>query len=266
MKFALITPIFDGCINSLELLYNNIATQTHEDWLWILVGNQFSTKMLNYTRSKQKLDGKNRISYHIANLKDEKNRFSLIANIGQRRDLCIRYINADYFIMLNADSKINKEMLTTINNQLEKTKDDLCIYKTISDHGITFPKRPFEYKGIDSLNYCISAKIAKKVGYPKNANFRQLNDWRFFLRVYRKCKGQYSFIDKILGEYNANNRYKTVCTIYWGDTKNNQFLKDYLSYCLKENYLEGIIGVLKEALITRAGIPSTTFCEDRTYQ
>lgn len=238
--------------------------QTHQDWIWVLCANKFSDRMAKFARSKQKLDGKDRIVYLTTNLKENKNPFSLLANIGKRRDICIKRMNVDYFFMINADSKIiDKEMLHKIYVNLEKNPKDLCIYKIIHEKGEVFPRFPFAYQGIDSLNFCVSARIAKKVGYPSNADFSKLNDWRFFARVFEECGGDYSFINEVFCIYNGNNRYRNVITILW--RKSLRFtLLDYIAYCLQENYIPGLMIFVKELLIN-AGFPRKALFKEKTY-
>ena len=264
MRFGLITPVFDGCIESLELLYSNIAEQTHENWIWVLCANKFSEKMASFVRSKRELDRRCRIVYLTTNLKDEKNIFSIIANIGKRRNICIKRTDVDYFFMMNADSKIiDRDMLSKINEELENNPKNLCIYKIILERGVIYPRFPISKGKIDSLNYCVSANTARKVGYPNNADFRTYNDVRFFARVFKECGGDYAFINEIFCEFNGNKRYRNVITIRGQNSRLTLQFLNYISYCLHENYLRGLIVVLKEILVA-AGISPRLLFGDRT--
>jgi hypothetical protein len=218
--------------------------------------------MWSFAQNKQNLDRRGRIVYLITNLKDEKNPFSLIANIGKRRDICIKKMNVDYFFMINADSKIEKEMLRKISAKLEEKPKNLCIYKIIHENGVVYPKYPFAYGGIDSLNFCVSSSTAKKVGYPRNAEFYEFNDWRFFVRVFEECGGYYCFINEVFGEYNGNNRYKTISSMSKAEGLN---VLDYVFYCLHHNYLLGLIGVVKRVLF-RAGVPYKLLFDYKTRE
>jgi hypothetical protein len=216
--------------------------------------------MLQFVKDKQKIAHKSRIVYLIANLNDPKNRFSLIANISKRRDICIKHLDADYFLMINADSKIDKCMLSKINHQLEITPKDLCIYKTKHGDG-ELPTYPFAVNRIDSLNFCVSSKIAKKIGYPKTVSFRALNDWRFFSKVFKECNGDYHFIKEVLGEFNANNRYVNVLSLLQtGSFRKLMF--DYTSYCIKEGYSPGLLNVVKQILIVKAHFPERSLFKE----
>jgi hypothetical protein len=269
MRFGLITPVFDGCIDSLELLYRDIAEQTHANWVWVLCGNKFSEKVSSFAKGKQKLDERGRIVYLIANLKDEKNVYSIIANIGKRRDICVKRMNVDYFLMVNADSKfLDKGMLSKVSAKLEEQPKNLCVYKTIF-RGEIYPKFPLEkvrdFGGIDSLNFCVSSSTAKKVGYPSNADFRKFNDERFFNRVFKECSGDYCFIDEVFGEFNGNNRYKNISSkVARTMRKGLKFtLLDYIFYCLHDNYLPGLVNVLKEILV-QAGFSRKLIFKDES--
>ena len=132
-------------------------------------------------------------------------------NIGRRRALCIREIEADYIFMIDADAKIlDKEMFQEINSELERSHKSICIYKIKHEIGV-LPIFPIGFARIDMLNFCVRADLAKKVGYPISARPETFgNDYWYFDRAYKASGGDYVFIDKIFCEHNGNSRYESL--------------------------------------------------------
>jgi hypothetical protein len=253
MRFGIVTPVFDPCINSLELLYKDLELQTHEDWVWIVCGNKFSKLMDEFVESKRRLPKENRLKYLYINDEDQTNFYSLIANVCKRRDYCIKRIEADYLFMIDADAKIlDKDMFKKINFELSRNKKDLCIYKITHEEVGVLPVFPITHCRIDTLNFCVKASIAKKVGYPTKVNFQiPPNDWRFFGRIYDACNGDYLLLDNLFCQHNGNNRYKNAIKLIHSQDKKNRRAQEleYVSYCLNRNYPLGLFNLVKELLV-----------------
>jgi hypothetical protein len=189
----------------------------------MLCSNGYSEKIEKFVREKNMiLNGRHksifgklsdllgrRIVYIQSPHKELPDAYSLLANLGQRRNLCIKRIKADYLFMFDADAKLlDKDMFAVIKAELEKTPKGLCIYKVIHDVGL-LPQFPIGYGKIDLLNYCAKASLAKKVGYPTAVTNRDqpANDYWFFDRLYKATNGEYLFIDQVFGRHNGNNTY-----------------------------------------------------------
>jgi hypothetical protein len=225
MKFGLITPVFDGCLGSLELVSRDIFQQTCTNWVWILCSNGYSEKIDRFVREKDALLARDlsmtgkflrifdrKIIYLHTGYEELPDGRAILANVGKRRDLCIRKIKSDYILMIDADAKLaDNDMFRTINEELEKDPKDLCIYKIIRPDIGTLPIFPICYGRIDMLNFCVRSAVARKVGYPTTVNPAQPgNDYWFFNRVYTETNGDYLFIDKVFGVHNGNNTYITL--------------------------------------------------------
>jgi hypothetical protein len=221
MRFGIITPVFDGCLESLELISREIFQQTYTNWVWILCSNGYSEKISRFVHEKNKLIHHDhsftnkllsifdkKIIYLYTGYEELSGGRAILANVGKRRDHCIRKIRSDYIFMIDADAKlVDNDMFQTINTELKKNPKDLCIYKVIHDVGM-LPMFPIGYGRIDMLNYCVKTSLARKVGYPTTVNPDQPgNDYWFFHRIYTETGGDYLFIDKVFGRHNGNNTY-----------------------------------------------------------
>jgi len=204
MKFGIITPVFDGCLGSLELLSGELRLQTHSDWVWMLCSNGRSDKLADFA-----LRQREQAIYLHTEREDETDAFALLENIGKRRDFCLKTIDADYIFMIDADAKILRtDMFQRINSRLEKDPRSMCIYKIIHEVGV-LPIFPIWYGRIDMLNFCVKANLAKKVGYPRTVKPDVAgNDFWYFTRVSETSGYDYAFIDEIFCEHNGNNRYE----------------------------------------------------------
>jgi hypothetical protein len=225
MKFGIITPVFDGCLESLELLFSDVMSQSHRDWTWIMCSNGRSDKLEAFVREKGRalagdpVNGARRllrmayprIIYEPMELEAVPDPFGLLANIGKRRDHCIRTLEADYLFMIDADAKLlDKKMFALIDEKLKKSRGAICMYKIKHDAGI-LPIFPIGYGRIDMLNFCVRADLAKKIGYPTTVNREQYgNDYWYFDRANRESNGDIVFIDKVFGQHNGNNRYTNL--------------------------------------------------------
>lgn len=220
MKFGIITPVFDGCIESLDLLHRELMEQTHTDWVWMLCSNGRSERIAHFVKEKNNIEvrgvrsvlkGKRRLFYLNIPIETEENAFGLLLNISKRRNLCIQEIQSDYIFMIDADAKIlNKDMFKIINSELELNPKNICIYKIIHEIGI-LPIFPISYARIDMLNFCVKTSLAKRIGYPASVNpVAPGNDFWFFHHASEASDNDYLFIDMIFCEHNGNNRYDNL--------------------------------------------------------
>jgi hypothetical protein len=229
MRFGLITPVFDGCVESLELLHGDLTLQTHLDWIWMLCSNGHSDRFAKIARAFNEADSdlflgftdhRERVIYAHVEHEEEMTPFNVLANISKRRQFCIGRIDCDYIFLMDADAKIlNPRMFEIIDSRLEKDRKGICVYNTIEELGTLrifrkLPVFPIEYNRIDALNYCVEASLAKKVGYPADVEPAVLgNDYRFFERLCRATGGDFLYIDEIFCQHNGNNRYENLMTL-----------------------------------------------------
>jgi len=223
MRFGILTPVFDGCLESLELLCEELRAQTHDDWIWMLCSNGYSERLSEFTHRKNGLSHRGLISYlrgrrglaytHTVR-EEEDNVFSLLENIGRRRDSCIKQMDADYLFMIDADAKIlDKDMFRIVDSELEKNPAPICIYKIFHKLGV-LPIFPISFARIDMLNFCVKASLAQEVGYPTTVKREAFgNDYWYFDRAMKASGGDYLFIDRIFCEHNGNSRYVSLLTL-----------------------------------------------------
>ena len=161
MRFSIITPVFDGCLESLELLYQDLSGQTHKDWIWMLCSDGFSEKMQSFVNAKKNLD-ENRIIYIDTKYRQETNIYCRLADIGKRRNLCIKKANSDYVFMMDADAKIlDVDAFRVIDHALCLNPRSICLYKIVHERG-SLPIFPITFQRVDLLNYCVKTSLAKK--------------------------------------------------------------------------------------------------------
>ena len=248
MKFGIITPVYDKCFESTQRLYEDLQQQTHEDWVWFVCSNGFSKKFYNFAENKNKVDEKKRIVYVSTSYIDLNNNcFSILANIGKRRNLCIKKINCDYLFLFDADAKIlDKKMFETLNQELTLNPKKLCLYHIKKEIG-ELPLFPIIDGKIDLLNFCVSADVVKKIGYPTTVDyFKRANDFKFFVKSYERCKGDAMVLPNVFCEYNGNNMYKNARKLIV-EMENTKFstTKEYLHYSLK-HYPLGLLKAIKD--------------------
>lgn len=248
MKFGIITPVYEKCLDSIELLYEDLKRQTHKDWIWFLCSNGISKKFSEFVERKNRTDENHRIVYLSTSYSDQSNCFSLIANIGKRRNLCIKKIDCDYIFMFDADAKLlDKQMFQIISEELRKRPTKVCVYHIMhEEHGV-LPKFPININRIDLLNFCVQKGLARKIGYPTTVDFyMRANDFNFFVRAYKACDGDAMLLQNVFCEYNGNNRYKNILkNLKEMDNKKYSDLKYYLIYGIKHHPL-GLLKTIKD--------------------
>jgi glycosyltransferase involved in cell wall biosynthesis len=203
IKYLVITPVFDACVNSAALLINALQKQTYTEFQHILISNGSSTII-------KSLVNKVNDSRFIYSEYLEENTSTvpkLMENLGKRRNFCLKNYMADRYFFFDADLQIiDNEFFYNIHEIHEQA--DVIISK-IDCYGVEYPLMPMKRGNIDLANYSISRKMAEKYDYPteytkeNNVAF----DWRFFSLV--KNEGIY-FSNILYAVKDGNNTYKTV--------------------------------------------------------
>lgn len=214
MKFGLITPVFDGCLESLQLLYEDLRLQTHTDWVWMMCSNGYSTKLAEFARDVSTSHGTN-IVYVYVEHEQEKDAYDILASVCKRRDFSIRQINCDYIFLIDADAKIlDPKMFEIINAELQSANKKLCVYDIVHG-GRRLPIFPIRFGRIDTLNYCVEASLAKRIGYPtKVRSILTGNDFRFFDQLRKAAGGDYLYLNRVFCQHNGNNRYESLMGLF----------------------------------------------------
>jgi hypothetical protein len=201
----------------------------------MLCSNGHSKKISQFVDRKDNIlrSLKSKIVYLHTEYEELHNAFSLLANIGKRRDYCIRQLETDYILLIDADAKIlDSRMFEIINAEFESEPSEIYIYKIKFSETQELPIFPIRHGTIDTLNYCISTKLAKKVGYPTTINSEEYgNDFWFFNRCLNASNANYIFIDRLFCQYNGNNTYVNLQTLIGSHDKKN--IRDKLLISLK---------------------------------
>lgn len=227
MKFGIITPVFEGCFDSLALLSRELFLQTYGNWDWVLCSNGPSERMEEFAAQKRKeLYQRPEKSPYLAGAfpgtptirachipRELDHTFPhLIDNLAKRRNFCIHASDADYIFMIDADAKIvDNRMFEKVRDVLGTTQKDICVWKIRHETEGILPIFPPAYRRLDMLNFCVSSRVAKEIGYYNHHKLRKTsNDFWYFMDAFNEVAGDFAFIDEIFAEHNGNRTYTTA--------------------------------------------------------
>ena len=181
----------------------------------MLCSNGYSKDIDDFVQHKHGFSNRGRqVEYNYVEPEPTNTPESLLANIGKRRDFCLKALDADFVFTIDADAKIlDREMFSAIDSELNRTQKKLCIYKILCDASPTnvLPIFPITFARIDALNFCIDAKVAKQVGYPSDVSPTLFgNEFRYLYGAYRICNRDYLFINRVFAKWNGNRRYENL--------------------------------------------------------
>jgi hypothetical protein len=117
--------------------------------------------------------------------------------------------------LFDADAKIlDPKMFEIIEAELQNANKKLCVYDIIHE-GARLPIFPIGFGRIDTLNYCVEAGLAKRIGYPtKVRSVRTGNDFRFFDQLRMATGGDYLYLNRVFCQHNGNNRYESLMGLF----------------------------------------------------
>lgn len=202
---CIITPTFDIALPSVKLLISDLHKQSCQDFIHICISNGLSPQTKVYIQSL----GDPRFIYDEI-VEEQVNKIPLlVANLGKRRELCLKKYNAARYVFLDADIK-----LLDINyfKKLRDAHDKAAILVTqvVSNDFTIFPtKQTFEIGTFDIANFSFAKWVAKWFHYPTNylPEVGIANDWRFFHQIKEAPK---HFLFFVSAEKNGNSTYKSV--------------------------------------------------------
>lgn len=225
MRFGLITPVFEGCLASLELLFKDLEQQTFKDWEWILCNNGQSNAYRDFVQEKHAMLSSiplgvtrspsapvPRIEVIFSKYQPDDTTPLMIGSLSHRRNYGIEVTSSDFIFMIDADAQlVDPYMFEKIHKVLVSTGLELCIWKIRHESEGVLPLPQFPFGGIDLLNFCVSTRVAEKVGYYDHKDpDKPCNDYWFFHEALEALAGRHAFIDEILAVHNGNRRYSTV--------------------------------------------------------
>lgn len=216
---CVITPIFDGAIEALELLINALKKQTMKDFIHIMISAGPSEKSHNLIKSFNDP----RFMYEEYAKPETKDAEGLIASLGERRTYCFKKYKAHRYVCLDADLKIKSDDYF-LRLQQHHPDADILITKVwvwppkINGPPTVFPKYPLAKGGLDLSNFSFSRRIADQPGcvYPTDMGLYEGRDgdWRFFETLILFAAPfrdeLYKIIPIVSAIYNGNNTYASV--------------------------------------------------------
>ncbi len=171
--FCVITPIFDDAVEAAKLLTQDLQNQTYKDFTHVLISNGPIKQTL-------KIQDK-RFVYEQYPFEKLNGLFELIANLGKRRNYCLKKFVADRYFFFDADLKVtDNDFFAKI--KVIHDKADVIISKTIHKRRI-LPIPPYVNGTIDIANYSFTRNIVDKYDYPTDCEGHIANDWRFYSRI-----------------------------------------------------------------------------------
>lgn len=212
--FCIITPVFDGCAESVSLLVQDLQRQTYTQFQQILISNGPSPNIKELVKKVND----SRIIYREYPEENTCTVPKLIENLGKRRNYCMKGFKAERYFFFDADLKIIED---DFFNKMEKINDNAdVIISKINCNNMTYPVMPIKKGNIDIANYSISKKIAENYDYPMEYEVKTdiAFDWRFFNKI--KNEGIY-FSEIFYAHKNGHNTYKTISSLYmkWANNR-----------------------------------------------
>jgi len=208
---CIITPVFDGGIVSLDLLVQELMAQSFGRFIHVSISNGESLKIKKYLENIRKVD--KRFIYDELPYEKDRPLEKLMANLGKRREYCLKKYNAAWYAFMDADLKItDHDYLSKLYRAYKKFKTDVIITQTYINNEV-YPKFPLKLNNIDMANYTFSKKIAKKYSYPNNYSpkYKMANDYRFFEKI--STPDNTVILNFISAVTSGNKFYKSVTDI-----------------------------------------------------
>lgn len=178
---CVVTPIFDGAIESIKLLVGDLKAQKMKDFIHVMVSAGPSPASQKFIRSL--CDP--RFIYEETSSKACSDVKALLINLGERRNHCFRKYDASRYVCIDADLKIIHPGYFTDLKQ-HHADADILITRVFnptptSDTGL-LPSFPLDKGRIDLSNFSFTKWLAKNRSYPVDFHpvIGRANDWRFF--------------------------------------------------------------------------------------
>jgi hypothetical protein len=203
---CVITPVFDECLESFQVLVKDIQQQTFNDFIHVSISDGKSTLIENFI-SSLKDDKFIYVETPPTNPHDRESRFY---SIMSRRNYGLQNFEAIRYVFLDADLKIcATDYFQTLYEAHQKHSNKILITKLNVGVGVFFPKFPIKCGGINISNYCFTAEMAR-LGYPTDLDRRlpYANDFRFFKKI--EPFG-YVLLKFVSGIKDGNKKYKNLC-------------------------------------------------------
>ncbi len=206
---AVISPVFDPGLTSLELLIKDLQRQTFTDFIHVSVSNGESPKIKKFIAKLSK--GDPRFQYKEFPEEAAQNAKELFINICRRRSWALKKVSTDWYFLCDMDLQfIDPHFFETLHETVTQYQPEVIIHRLYYKKNIILPLKPLTQGNIDLANYSFSAKVAKTIPYPTdilNQKY-QGNDFRFIQRVIEKHQPMY--IHSLAAIKNGHNDFFTL--------------------------------------------------------
>lgn len=201
---CIITPIFDPALECFKKLVDVLKNQTCGDFIHIAISNGEAPLIREFIKTQDNRFIYDEIPFNV--FIDPKD---LVANLGLRREHCLKKYDAQRYLFLDADLRVFRndyfEYLKEFHNKSE------ILLTQVKYRTLVYPIPPICLGNIDIANFSFSNKIAKKYKYPTDFDpwWGYANDYRFFSSI--ESNSTY-YINIAFSEKDGNNNgsYKRV--------------------------------------------------------
>lgn len=211
---CIITPIFDPSLVCVTLLIKGLKQQSFRDFIHVCISNGLSPHIKNLIESlKDPRFIYDEIPFEYLIYSDQ-----LIANLGKRREFCLKKYDADRYTFFDVDLKLLKnDYFRQLKAKHDASQVDVILASTKNGTSV-YPRQEHSLGQIDIANYTFSQKIAKQYHYPTDvdSHYGWANDYRFY-EQFKHLPTQ--SLDIIFAEKDGNNknRYRRVSDYHIGE-------------------------------------------------
>jgi len=216
---CVVTPVFDPARDSLCKLIADLQSQSFGDFQQVMVSNGPSPAIREVVLDINRSDS--RFTYDELPLEPTPRPEDLLANLGRRRDHCLKKYAAARFAFLDADVKVcDEDYFRTLHRAHHEIHRDILITLTRIHDGAKesiLPIFPVRQGHIDIANFTFSNGIAKKYRYPSDfdPNAGWANDYRFFSMI--SNEGNTAILNFVSTIRDGNNAYKRLTELFLED-------------------------------------------------
>lgn len=180
---CVITPVFDGCIESTIELIGDLQKQSDPSFVHILISNGPSAHFKATLNPILRAD--KRFIYHETPYEHVENGIDLQEDLGKRRNYAMTHWEAMRYIIIDADTQLaNRHYIRSLHVAHDCIDKDIIMTQTRLEDEI-LPLFPLTIGHVDVTNITFSRKIAQLGAYPDDASqtFGSTSDLRFFHNI-----------------------------------------------------------------------------------
>ncbi len=207
-----ITPVFDGCLDSLQQLIDDFQKQHHSSWIHVCVSNGPSPRLKKFLDYVSRDDP--RIMYLEMPFESQASPVELLINLGKRRNYAMDKSDALRYMFVDADSALSNRhfIAQLLMCDMFINKDLLMVHTQLGDR--VLPEFPINIGTMDMTNMVLSRSIAKKLNFPDDydPNFHGVSDYRYFLRI--NTPHNTAFLPVMGCEKNTRRSYTSVAELF----------------------------------------------------